>query len=305
METTAATKQQESLTTKGLFAREDVQKKFKEMLGDRAAQFITSVLQIAASNDMLSKADSMSIYNAAATAATLDLPLNANLGFAYIIPYNITQQDGTKKVVAQFQIGAKGFKQLALRTGQFLNINTTDVREGEIQHRDRLSGEITFDWIQDEAVRLQKPIVGYVSFFKLINGYSQTFFMTIEKIREHGSRYSKTYKSQYGLWNTDFDAMAQKTVMKLNLSKNAPLSVEMRKAIVSDGAMIKDAETEDVEYVDGEQAMLTEKKSVLNSKTDQKIEVKTPVTDSINKEAPQVSPEIQPKGKKKEGELPL
>ncbi len=286
------TQQTQQLTTKNLFAREDVVGKFKEMLGNRAPQFITSVLQIAASNDMLAKADPMSIFNAAATAATLDLPLNNSLGFAFIIPFNVKQKDGSYKIMAQFQIAAKGFRQLALRTSQFLNINTTDVREGEMKKHDRLSGEIEFDWIQDDAERLKKKIVGYVSFFKLVNGYSQTFYMSAEKIKEHGKKYSKTFDNQYGLWNTDFDAMALKTVMKLNLSKNAPLSVEMKKALVVDQAVVNDHETEDVEYVDG-----TDKKS-LTEKTNPLLE--TP--------EPEIKPEVKGKSKgalPNGGELPL
>lgn len=244
------------LTTKSLFAQENVRKKFEDMLGKRAPQFITSVLQIAASNDMLSKADPMSIYNAAAVAATLDLPLNNNLGFAYIVPYNERQKDGSFKVVAQFQLGYKGFKQLALRTGQFETINATDVREGELKHHDRLSGQIEFEWIKDETERNAKPIIGYVSYFKLSNGYSQTLYMTIEKVKQHGAKYSKTFANPNGRWSIDFDGMAQKTVVKLNLSKNAPLSIEMQKAIVTDQAVIKDHETEDVAYVDHEEVVI-------------------------------------------------
>jgi recombination protein RecT len=244
-----------TVTTKDLFAREDVRKKFEDMLGKRASQFMTSVLQIAASNEMLKKADPNSILNAAAMAATLDLPLNSNLGFAYIIPYNQkykdaeTQQWKTKQV-AQFQIGYKGFKQLALRSGQFKTIHETDVREGEIKVHDRLSGHMEFAWIQNEGERLQKAVVGYVSYFELLNGYSQTFYMPIEKIKQHGQKYSKTYTNENGLWSTDFDGMCRKTVVKLNLSKNAPLSVEMRQAIVTDQSVINNHETEDVTYVD-------------------------------------------------------
>jgi len=280
---------QQPLTTKSLFAKEDVRKKFEEMLGKRAPQFITSVLQIAASTH-LQGADPMSIYNAAAMAATLDLPLNASLGFAYIVPYNEKQKDGTYKKVAQFQIGNKGYKQLALRTGQFTAITASDVREGELKNYDRLTGKMTFEWIQDETERLKKKIVGYVSYFELINGYSQSLYMSVEKIQQHGSRYSKSFDNQYGLWKTDFDAMCLKTVMKQNLSKNAPLSIEMRTAVHVDQSVIKNAETEDVDYVD---ATEKEKPNPLLETPEEKIEVKT-------SEAPK---EPEEKGKKKDGKL--
>lgn len=238
------------MTVKSLFAKDEVKTKFQEMMGKRAAAFITSVLQITSQNEMLSNADPVSIYQSAAVAATLDLPLNNNLGFAYIVPYNSKQKDGSWKVVAQFQIGAKGFKQLALRSGQFVTINDTDVREGELKHYDRLTGEIEFEWIQDVKERLSRSIIGYASYFKLLNGFEKTYYMTVDELKEHGLKFSQTFKKGFGLWKDDFDGMARKTVIKLNLSKNAPLSVEMQKAVVADQAIVNDAETEDVEYVD-------------------------------------------------------
>ncbi len=185
-------------------------------------------------------------------AATLDLPLNNNLGFAYIVPYNSKQPDGSYKVVAQFQIGYKGFKQLALRTGQFLLISATDVREGEIVSNNRGTGEITFKWIEDEKERDSKKVIGYVSYFKLVNGFESTFYMTTEKIEKHAKQFSQTYKKGYGQWKDDFESMALKTVTKLNLSKNAPLSVDLQKAVTFDQGIIKDSDTQDVSYVDNE-----------------------------------------------------
>lgn len=244
------------LTAKALFSQDNIKKKFEEMMGKKAQGFITSVLQIVASNELLSKADPMSVYNAAAVAATLDLPLNNNLGFAYIVPYNQSFKDDEgkwqKKQVAQFQIGYKGFKQLALRSGQFLTIHATDARVGEIKKHDRLTGEMEFSWIEDYDERAKKEIVGYVSFFRLLNGYSQTFYMTLKELKAHGLKYSQTFKKDSGLWKDDFNSMCLKTVSKLNLSKNAPMSIEMQKAVVVDQAIINDHTTEDITYVDNE-----------------------------------------------------
>jgi len=256
MSTQVATRENKALapmSVKALFAKDEVKSKFQEMMGKRAASFITSVLQITSQNEMLATADPVSIYQSAAVAATLDLPLNNNLGFAYIVPYNSKQKDGSWKVVAQFQIGAKGFKQLALRSGQFLKINDTDVREGELKKHNRLTGEIEFEWIQDAKERLVRPIIGYASYFELLNGFEKTYYMTVDELKDHGLRFSQTFKKGFGLWKDDFDGMARKTVIKLNLSKNAPLSVDMQKAVVADQAVVKDAETEDVEYVDNDE----------------------------------------------------
>ena len=249
----------QQLTVKNLFGRDEVRNKFQEMLGKRAPSFITSVLQIVASNSLLSKADPHSVYHSAAVAATLDLPLNNNLGFAYIVPYNQSVQiDGRweTKQVAQFQLGYKGFKQLALRSGQFKGMNATDVREGELKERNRLTGEIKFEWVQDETERNKLPIMGYLSYFELLNGFSQTLYMSILEVKAHGKKYSQTFKKDKGLWHDDFDSMALKTVTKLNLSKNAPLSVDMQKAITFDQAIVNDADTEDVTYVDNQEPVI-------------------------------------------------
>lgn len=251
------------MTAKLLFNKDEVKQKFQELLGKRSASFITSVLQIVASNKYLQRADPNSVYHSAAVAATLDLPLNNSLGFACIVPYNENYKDGDgkwqKRQVAQFQIMYKGFKQLALRSGQFVVMNVTDVREGEIKEQDRLRGYIEFAWEKDDAKRKALPIIGYVSYFELLNGYSKTLYMTVEELRDHAQEYSQTYQQKKGKWVDDFDAMCRKTVIKLNLSKDAPLSIEMQKAIIADQAVIKDSsDTLDVAYVDNDPDQLGE-----------------------------------------------
>lgn len=249
-------KQENALTIKNLFGRDEVRNKFQEMLGKRAPSFITSVLQIVSSNALLAKADPHSVYHSAAVAATLDLPLNNNLGFAYIVPYNQKYKDENdnwkSKQVAQFQLGYKGFKQLALRSGQFKIMHATDVRDGELKELNRQTGAMEFEWIKDEEKRSKTKIVGYLSYFELLNGYTQNFYMTINDLEKHGKKYSQTFKNDKGLWKDDFHSMCMKTVTKLNLSKNAPLSVDMQKAITFDQAIINDSDTEDVTYVDNE-----------------------------------------------------
>lgn len=254
-----------ALTTKSLFARDDVKAKFQEMLGKRATSFITSALQIVASNDLLAKADPTSVYQSAAVAATLDLPLNNNLGFAYIVPYNQKQKDGSYKTVAQFQLGYKGFIQLAQRSGQFKTISATPVYEGQLIEQNPLTGFI-FDWKQKKS----EKIVGYAAYFHLLNGFEKTFYATVEELKAHGTKYSQTYKKGYGLWKDDFDSMAIKTVLKLLLSKFAPLSVDMQRAVITDQAVINDAETQDVTYVDNmdqpEEITIEQLQELLDSK---------------------------------------
>lgn len=266
MENQLTTKQ--PTTTKDFFGRQDVRKKFEEMLGKRAPQFITSVLQIASSNELLSKACPVSIYNSASLAATLDLPLNNNLGFAYIVPYNAKQKDGSYKCVAQFQMGYKGFIQLAQRSGQFKTISASPIYEGQLIEMNPLTGFI-FDFTKKSSDK----IIGYAGYFSLINGFEKTMYMTTEEVNKHGKKYSQTFKKGFGLWNDEFDSMATKTVLKLLLSKFAPLSVEMQKAILVDQGIIKEDGSNEVEYVDHIDITGDEKKDNLKKGSQAKIDL--------------------------------
>jgi recombination protein RecT len=221
---------------KSFFAQEAIKKKFDELLGKRSSAFMTSVLQIVASNNLLQNADPSSIYNAACIAATLDLPINNALGFAYIVPYGKS---------AQFQLGYKGFIQLAQRSGQFQTISATPIFEGQMVEQDPLRG-FTFDF----TVPKSGTPIGYAAYFKLLNGFEKTLYMSAEDLRQHGLKFSQTYKKGYGLWKDEFDAMAQKTVLKILLSKFAPLSVEMQSATIVDQSVINNPDTLDVSYAD-------------------------------------------------------
>ena len=234
-----------------LLSSENIKKRLNEILGKKASTFSTSIMQIIKSNDMLATAEPNSVVGAAMTAATLDLPLNNSIGFAYIIPFNTKNPDGSKSVKASFQIGYKGFIQLAQRSGQFKTINVSEVKEGEIASRDRMTGEIEFNWIQDDADRLSRKTIGYLGYFSLLNGFEKTMFMSIDELNAHGKKFSKTFNQQYGLWKKDFDSMASKTVIKLLLSKYAPLSIDMQTAVVTDQASFNDAEDiGDITYID-------------------------------------------------------
>lgn len=222
---------------KDYFSNEQVRSKFAEVLGTKTASFCTTVVQIASQSEMLQKCDPASIMQSAMVAATLDLPVNPNLGFAYILPY------GSK---AQFQLGYKGLIQLAQRSGQFINISATPIFDGQIVAENPLTGYV-FDFTKKSS-----KVVGYAAYFKLLNGFEKTLYMSVEQLQAHGKKYSQTYKKGFGLWADDFDSMAQKTVIKLLLSKYAPLSVEMSKALVADQAVIEDADTMDVTYVDNQ-----------------------------------------------------
>lgn len=230
------------------------QKYLSDLLKERKGAFVSNVTALVANNVNLQECEPFTVMFAALKATALNLPIEPSLGMAHVIPYKNKKRGVTE---AQFQIGYKGFQQLALRTGQYKRINTTEVREGEIGKRDRLTGEIEWHWIDDDAKRLQTPIVGYVNHFQLLNGFESTFYMSKEEMNAHALRYSQTYKSKESFireqskWTTDFDAMAMKTVIKLNLSKNGVLSVELADAIRADQSVMR--EENNYEYIDNDE----------------------------------------------------
>lgn len=213
----------QKVTIAQLVHNEEFVKKANDVLGKNTQQFMSSILSLVNSDKNLAACDPIKLYNVCLMSAAVGLPVNQNLGQAYIIAY---------KGEPQLQIGWKGFVQLAQRSGQFRTINVSDVRKGEIEKFDRLTGEITFNWIEEG--REKAEVIGYVGFFELINGFRKTFYMTKDELEKHAKKYSQTYRSGFGVWKDNFDAMARKTVIKLLLSKYGPLSVEMQKAVELD-----------------------------------------------------------------------
>ena len=224
------------ITVKGYFDKEPVKKKFAELLGDNSVNFVTSVLQVVNGSNMLKKCEPESIFNAAAMSAVLNLPINQNLGFAYILPY------GNK---AQFQLGYKGFIQLAIRSGQYKTIGATAIYEGQIIKNNPLTG-YEFDF----NVKPEGNPIGFAASFTLKGGFEKTFYMTIRELVNHGKKYSKSYNSNHSIWKTDFTGMATKTVLKLLISKFGPMSLELEKAVLSDQSVVNNFEENKFEYPD-------------------------------------------------------
>lgn len=243
---TQAAKQPDKFPIKALFDSPSVKHKLQELLNKNAATFTTSVLQIVNSNLKLRNADPMSVFNAACMAATLQLPLQNGLGFAYIVPYENKKE---RKTEAQFQLGYKGLIQLAQRSGQFKRLVAVPVYEKQLIEEDPINGYV-FDWKQKPESN-EKPI-GYYAYFRLVNEFTAEIYMTAQEIHDHAQRYSQTYRQGYGVWYDNFEAMALKTVMKLLLSKQAPLSVEMQQAVLADQAVVKDVEKSEFSYPDKE-----------------------------------------------------
>lgn len=232
---------------------EGVKNKFNEMLGKKSAGFMTSITSVVQNSDLLQKAEVNSIILAAAQAASLDLPINPNLGFAAIIPFNDKKSN---KCVATFQIMRDGWVDLCLRTGQFEYIANEIVYEGELVEKNRF----TDTYIFDESKRTSDKVIGYMASFKLTNGYRKTVYMTVEEVKAHGMQYSQTFRKGFGLWKDNFHAMALKTTLKMLLKKFAPKSIEsIAKAIESDQAsFVGDIDNAQAVYVDNDKSVTNE-----------------------------------------------
>lgn len=240
--------QKEAKTLKGMLEMPAYKNKFNEMLGKKAAGFISSIIAVANNNKLLAKAEPSTVIGAAAQAAMLDLPINQSLGFAYIVPY---------KGAAQFQLGYKGYIQLAQRSGQYVDIGAKTVFEGELEYENRLLDKFKF------GERTGDKVIGYLAYFRLTNGFEKMLFMELDEMIAHAKKYSKSYSGGTEKWGlADFNTMAEKTVLKRLLSKYGPLSIEsiqMSQALSNDGGVISmnkdgdfdvnfDGETIDAEY---------------------------------------------------------
>lgn len=240
--------QKEAKTLKGMLEMPAYKNKFNEMLGKKAAGFMSSIIAVANNNKLLAKAEPSTVIGAAAQAAMLDLPINQSLGFAYIVPY---------KGAAQFQLGYKGYIQLAQRSGQYVDIGAKTVYEGELEYENRLLDKFKF------GERTGDKVIGYLAYFRLTNGFEKMLFMELDEMIAHAKKYSKSYNGGTEKWGlAEFDVMAEKTALKRLLSKYGPLSIEsiqMSQALSNDGSVISmnkdgdfdvnfDGETIDAEY---------------------------------------------------------
>lgn len=209
---------------KNALSTDSVKQRFEEMLGRKAPGFISNIMSVAQSNTMFNNVDRNSVILAAAQAAALDLSINPNLGLAALVPYGNT---------CTLQLMRDGLVELCNRTGMFEYIVNEEVYEGELVEKNRFTNTYVFD----ETKRISDRIIGFMAAFKLTNGGSHTVYWTVEECKAHGKKYSKTFSNPKGLWTSNFDAMAKKTVLKHLLKKYAPKSIEyLNKALEIDQA---------------------------------------------------------------------
>ena len=225
-----------SVMLNSLLDSEGYKKRFDELLGKRAPQFVSSIISLVNADVNLQKAfyeAPQTVVQSALKAATFDLPLDTGLGYAYIVPFKNSVKDAngnySKRMEASFILGYKGLIQLALRTGAYKVINVVDVREGELKHFDRLTEEIELDFIEDEDEREKLPIIGWVGYFQLVNGAEKTIYMSRKQVEAHEKKNRKGQYMGKG-WRDDFDAMAAKTVLRKLLGKWGLMSIDYQTA---------------------------------------------------------------------------
>lgn len=240
---------------------EGLRRRFDDLLGKRAPQFISSVVSMVNADKNMQQAfyeSPMTVIQSALKAATFDLPIDQNLGYAYIVPFKNYKKDlGGKKMEATFILGWKGMHQLALRTGAYKTINVVDIREGELKKYNRLTEEVELAFIEDETEREEKPVIGYVGYYRLVNGAEKTIYMSVKAIENHEKKFRKGDYQGKG-WRDDWDAMARKTVYRVLIGKWGVMSIDYQTRdegkqladVMAEDAKAETAAFEDIEYTE-------------------------------------------------------
>lgn len=287
-------------TFSAFLATDAMKKKINEMVGGKdGQQFVTAIISAVSTNPQLAECENSSIVSAALLGQALKLSPSPQLGQYYIVPFNNSDR-GCK--VAQFQLGYKGYIQLAIRSGQYKKINVLAIKEGELIEYDPLNEEIKVNLIEDEELREQAKTIGYYAMFEYLNGFRKTLYWSKNKMLAHADKYSKAFsvnatKGKYpkvsfedfeagkvaeedmwkysSFWYKDFDGMAYKTMLRQLISKWGIMSIDMQTAMEKDMAVIK--ENGDYEYIDNNS---NEIDVVSNEKSnEEKVEIQENVND--------------------------
>lgn len=222
----------------------------KTIGSERGQRFITAIVSAVNNNSSLAECTNDSIYSGALLGESLNLSPSPQLGHYYLVPFKGKE----KGKVAQFQLGYKGYLQLAIRSGYYKKINVLDIKEGELIKYNPLDEEIEVNLIEDEEKREKAKTIGYYAMFEYTNGFKKTLYWSKSKMIEHAKKYSQGYRADlskgtsYTFWSKDFDGMAFKTMLRQLISKWGIMSIEMQNAVEKDMAVINEDGTPD--YVD-------------------------------------------------------
>lgn len=244
----AKTNPSSKLTFGAYMTSTGVKNRINQIIGDEntGKRFISSIVSAVSTNPALAECTNDSIVSAALLGESLKLSPSPQLGNYYLVPFN----DKNKGKVAQFQLGYKGYIQLAIRSGQYKKLNVLAIKEGELVKYDPLNEEIEVNLIEDELKREKAKTIGYYAMFEYVNGFRKSMYWSKEKMEAHALQYSQGYKAKkgYTFWEKDFDSMAYKTMLRQLISKWGIMSIDMQQAYESDMAVINEDGSKD--YVD-------------------------------------------------------
>lgn len=240
-------------------SQENIKNLVQQAVGQNAQSFTTAIISAVSNNPDLQKCSQVTILSAALQGEALKLSPSPQLGQYYMVPFNKKDKQGNiVSVSAQFILGAKGYKQLAMRSGQYRDIGVLEIKEGEYKGRDKATGKQLFEFIEDDDVREEKSTIGYMAYFELLNGFRKTVYWTKNKMIKHADTYSQAFsadkyddyingkvpqKELYkysSFWYKNFTEMAFKTLLRYLLSQWGVMSIEMQKAIDLDNTVINE-----------------------------------------------------------------
>ena len=246
---------------------------------DRATRFIASISSAVATNTDLQQCDAGTILSGALLGESLNLSPSPQLGQYYLVPFNkkVKGVDGDESYikVAQFQLGYKGYIQLAIRSGQYKKLNVLAIKKGELIKYDPLNEEIEVNLMEDEEERENAETIGYYAMFEYTNGFRKSLYWSKSKMEKHALKYSKGYSAHkgYTFWEKDFDGMSYKTMLRQLISKWGIMSIDMQQAVEKDMTAINTDGT--YEYVDNEEDTIIEQQE----SKDEVVEVQNETTE--------------------------
>ena len=242
-------KKSQRLGLTSYLTQDAVKNQINEVIGGKNGQrFISSIVSAVNNNPQLAQCTNQSILSGALLGESLKLSPSPQLGQYYLVPF----KDKNKGMVAQFNLGYKGYIQLAIRSGQYKKLNVLAIKEGELVKFDPLNEEIEVNLIEDEEEREKAPTTGYYAFFEYINGFRKAIYWSRARMEAHAIKYSAGYRAKkgYTFWEKDFDGMAYKTMLRQLISKWGIMSIDMQSAIDADTALINEDGTK--VYVENE-----------------------------------------------------
>lgn len=248
-----ATQEQANLPFSVRIQSKGYQTLINNTLRDRntANRFIASIMSTVSANPELQKCDAGTVLSAALLGEGLKLSPSPQLGQYYLVPFKDRKN---KRTVAQFQLGYKGYIQLAIRSGQYKKLNVLPIKQGELVSFDPLNEDIQVQLIEDETERENALTIGYYAMFEYINGFKKAIYWSREKMESHAEKYSAGYASDkrnntsWTFWSKDFDGMACKTMLRQLISKWGIMSIEMQRALENDSAVI--SENGSIDFLD-------------------------------------------------------